>query len=144
MADEIVQLGGVPARKDVFTPLLPSFVHYISSRNYKRNQRGAETEEAYSERMALELEMKILELGPGNVMAWIAEPVAGGASMGIMPPPKGYFTAMEKVCKRYGVLMIFDEVMCGELYAYTAVAEGMSLVVSGHSPHWCRVRQKLK
>ena len=42
----------------------------------------------------------------------VAETVSG-ASMGCVPAPRGYFTAMKSVCDKYGALFILDEVMCG-------------------------------
>jgi adenosylmethionine-8-amino-7-oxononanoate aminotransferase len=66
----------------------------------------------YTDRLAQELEDKILELGPNTVAAFLAEPVVG-ATMGAVPPVAGYFAKMKAVCDRHGVLMILDEVMCG-------------------------------
>jgi adenosylmethionine-8-amino-7-oxononanoate aminotransferase len=45
-------------------------------------------------------------------MAFIAEPVVG-ATLGAVPPAPGYFKAIRRICDRYGVLLILDEVMCG-------------------------------
>lgn len=79
--------------------------------------------------MAGDLEAKILELGPENVSAFYAEPVVGTA-LGVMPPPKGYFPAINAVLKKYGILLVMDEVMCGAgrsgtLFAWESVAEGV-------------------
>ncbi len=73
--------------------------------------------------------MKILELGPSNVIGFFAEPVVG-AALGVMPPPRGYFPEIDAVVKKYGILLVMDEVMsgsgrCGELFAHDAVAEGV-------------------
>jgi len=59
-----------------------------------------------------EFERAILTLGPERVAAFIFEPVTGTAG-GAVPAPPGYARAMRRVCDRYGVLMISDEVMCG-------------------------------
>jgi adenosylmethionine-8-amino-7-oxononanoate aminotransferase len=58
------------------------------------------------------LERAILESGPGNVAAFIAEPV-GGSSTGASVPPPDYFARVRSVCDRYGVLFICDEVLTG-------------------------------
>src|SRR4029077_13017885 len=58
------------------------------------------------------LEAKILELGEGTVMAFVAETVVG-ATAGAVPPSKGYFKRIREICDRPGVLLILDEVMCG-------------------------------
>tara|TARA_R110002049_G_scaffold188402_2_gene356837 strand:+ start:45043 stop:46380 length:1338 start_codon:yes stop_codon:yes gene_type:complete len=58
------------------------------------------------------LEAKILEEGPGTVLAFIVEPV-GGASTGALVPPAGYMQRIREICTQYGVLLIHDEVMTG-------------------------------
>ncbi len=58
------------------------------------------------------LETAILQAGPENVSAFIAEPVVG-ASLAGAPAPPGYFQAVRDICTRHGVLFIADEVMCG-------------------------------
>ena len=61
---------------------------------------------------ATELEQTILELGPENVSAFIAEPVVGAAAPALTPPA-GYYEAIREVCDRYGVLWIADEIVTG-------------------------------
>ncbi|OKL43034.1 aminotransferase family protein [Pseudovibrio exalbescens] len=58
------------------------------------------------------LEEAILQEGPETVLAFMVEPV-GGASTGALPPPKGYMQRISEICRRYGVLLIHDEVMTG-------------------------------
>jgi len=58
------------------------------------------------------LEAQILAEGPETVMAFIVEPI-GGASTGALVPPMGYMQRIRKICDRYGVLLIHDEVMTG-------------------------------
>jgi adenosylmethionine-8-amino-7-oxononanoate aminotransferase len=62
--------------------------------------------------MADELEQEIQRLGPDTVAAFVAEPVVG-ATLGAVPPVKGYFQRIREICDRHGVLLILDEVMCG-------------------------------
>lgn len=59
-----------------------------------------------------DLERVILQVGPENVAAFIAEPVVG-ATLGAVPAPEGYFQRVRETCDRYGVLLIADEVMSG-------------------------------
>jgi L-2,4-diaminobutyrate transaminase len=70
-----------------------------------------ETEKEFSLRRAAELETLILREGPDSVGAFIAEPVLGTG--GIVPPPEGYWHEIQSVLKRYDVLLIADEVICG-------------------------------
>jgi adenosylmethionine-8-amino-7-oxononanoate aminotransferase len=80
---------------------------------YEYRDRGAgETPEQYGHRIADELDAAIRKLGPENVAAFIAEPVTG-ASLGAAPPVPGYLRRLREICDRHGVVLIFDEVMCG-------------------------------
>lgn len=58
------------------------------------------------------LEAQILAEGPDSVLAFIVEPI-GGASTGALVPPRGYMERVQEICRRYGVLLILDEVMTG-------------------------------
>src|SRR5262249_17857424 len=71
-----------------------------------------ETEAAYAERLAAELEHEIVRLGPPTVIAFIAETVAG-ATLGAVPPVEGYFRRVRGGGDRHGVLLILDEGVCG-------------------------------
>ncbi|MEO0545108.1 MAG: aspartate aminotransferase family protein [Pseudomonadota bacterium] len=104
--------GGNRWRRAQFEPMLSPSMHHVSECNAYRGKAPAETDEAYGDRLAAELEAKILELGPETVAAFVAEPVVG-ATMGAVPPVEGYFRKMKAVCERHGALMILDEVMCG-------------------------------
>ena len=117
------------AVENLYSPLFSDAVQHVDTPLYKRHSLAGETEEQYSARLGFELEAKILELGPENCMAFFAEPVQGSA-VGIMPPPRGYFPAIDAVLKKYGLLFVMDEVMsgagrCGEFFAHQAVAEGV-------------------
>ena len=74
--------------------------------------RDGETDAEYVARLAGELEAEFQRLGPGTVIAFIAETVVG-ATLGCAAPLPGYFPAMRAVCDRHGALLILDEVMCG-------------------------------
>jgi len=70
-----------------------------------------ETEEQFSQRRADELEALILEHDPDTVGAFIGEPVLGTG--GIVPPPRGYWAAIQRVLRKYDILLIVDEVITG-------------------------------
>jgi len=113
--------GGNMWRRGMFEPILLE-THHIAPCFAYRDRRDDEDEEAYGLRVANELEEKILELGPETVMSFIAEPVVG-ATLGAVAAVGGYFKRIREICDRHGVLLIFDEVMCGmgrtgTLYAY--------------------------
>lgn len=104
-------VGGRPWQRKAFAPLLIE-THHVSPVYEYRERRIDETPKAYGERLAVELEAKIAELGGENVIAFIAETVVG-ATMGAVPPVAGYFKRVREICDRHGILLILDEVMCG-------------------------------
>jgi putrescine aminotransferase len=57
------------------------------------------------------LEYKILELGADKVAAFIGEPVQGAG--GVIIPPATYWPEIQRICDKYGILLISDEVICG-------------------------------
>jgi adenosylmethionine-8-amino-7-oxononanoate aminotransferase len=103
--------GGNEWRRAQFKPLLVE-THHIDPCFPYRFRQPAETDEAYAARSAKALEEKIRELGPENVMAFVAETVVG-ATAGAVPPVADYFQRIRAICDRYGVLLVLDEVMCG-------------------------------
>lgn len=103
--------GGNEWRRSQFRPLLID-THHIDPCYAYRHRRPGEDDDAYAARAAQALEDKILELGPGTVMAFVAETVVG-ATAGAVPPVADYFKRIRAICDRHGVLLILDEVMCG-------------------------------
>lgn len=67
--------------------------------------------EEYGLLAARRLEAKILELGPERVAAFIGEPIMG--AIGVYIPPMTYWPEIERICRRYDVLLVADEVICG-------------------------------
>lgn len=79
--------------------------------HYWKFGRAGETEAAFAERMARELEEIILREGPETVGGFFAEPLQGAG--GVIPPPAGYFKRVQAICKKYEILFVADEVICG-------------------------------
>jgi len=104
--------GGNIGRRAVFEPLLLGAMHHVSPCFAYRGQGADESEAQYGQRVANELEAKILELGPDTVAAFVAETVVG-STLGCVTAVPGYFRRVREICDRYGVLLILDEVMCG-------------------------------
>jgi putrescine---pyruvate transaminase len=67
--------------------------------------------EEYGLVAARRLEAKILELGPERVAAFIGEPIMG--AIGVYIPPMSYWPEIERICRKYDVLLVADEVICG-------------------------------
>ncbi|MCY1192407.1 putative aminotransferase [compost metagenome] len=104
-------IGGNAWRREPFLPLLVQ-AHHVSPCFAYRERLHGETDSAYAQRLADELEAKILELGPDTVAAFVAETVVG-ATAGAVPPVADYFKRIRAVCDKYGVLLVLDEVMSG-------------------------------
>jgi putrescine aminotransferase len=92
--------GGLP---------LPDFHHVMPP--YAFEYGAGEDPEAFGQRAAECLEEKILELGAGNVAAFVGEPVMGAG--GVIVPPPGYWQSVQQICRRHDVLIVADEVICG-------------------------------
>ncbi len=105
-----VSLSGKPdMHRDFNLPFEP-FRHTDFPCYYLEHQDG-ETEDDFATRMADNLEALILEEGPETVGAFFAEPIMG-AGGGIIPPPT-YYEKIQAVLKKYDVLLVADEVICG-------------------------------
>ncbi len=104
-------IGGNAWRREPFLPLLIE-AHHVSPCYAYRDQLAGETDEAYAQRLADELEQKIVELGAENVAAFVAETVVG-ATAGAVPPVRTYLKKIRAVCDKHGVLLILDEIMSG-------------------------------
>jgi adenosylmethionine-8-amino-7-oxononanoate aminotransferase len=106
-----LSIGHHAARRAGYDPMLMSVRHIAPCYAYRGREQG-EAERAYGRRVADELEAAILDIGPENVAAFIAETVVG-ATAGAVAAVPGYFKRVREICDRYGVLLILDEVMCG-------------------------------
>lgn len=103
-------LSGKPDMHVDFNLPLPQFRHTLNPHFY-RNQLEGETPEEFATRLANALEAMILEEGPDTVAAFFAEPVMGAG--GVIVPPPTYFEKIQAVLKKYDVLFVADEVICG-------------------------------
>ncbi|MGU3779584.1 aspartate aminotransferase family protein [Burkholderia metallica] len=120
-------IGGNAWRREPFLPLLIE-AHHVSPCYAYRDQQAGETDEAYAQRLADELERKIVELGAENVAAFVAETVVG-ATAGAVPPVRTYLKKIRAVCDQYGVLLILDEIMSGmgrTGYLYACEEDGVA------------------
>ena len=102
-------LGGMTAMHAQADLPLPGFVHIIPPYWYGLSEDM--TPDEFGLFAARKLEEKILELGADKVGAFIAEPIQGAG--GVLIPPKTYFPEIQRICRKYDVLLIADEVICG-------------------------------
>ncbi|XHH31023.1 aspartate aminotransferase family protein [Xanthomonas euroxanthea] len=85
-------------------------IHHIAP-PYHFGDGGDMDPEAYGLLAARRLEDRILQLGPEHVAAFIGEPIMG--AIGVYIPPRSYWPEIERICRRYDVLLVADEVICG-------------------------------
>lgn len=100
---------GLAKHKELFGPLVPGFIH-IDAPDPFEGPYGPEDPEAGAKYAAL-LEERILAEGPETVAAFLAEPILGVG--GIIVPPDDYFRHIRRICDKYGILLMVDEVMTG-------------------------------
>ena len=86
-------------------------VRFLSCPHHWREAAAGESEIAFSLRLADELDRTIRNTGPEFIAGFFAEPVLGAG--GVIPPPRGYFEAIQPVLRRYNIPLIADEVICG-------------------------------
>lgn len=91
--------------------LCPGF-HHVSPCFYSRDHLEDESEEAYSTRLVAEVSDLIASLGGDTVAAIMLETV-GGATLGAVPALPSYLKGLRSLCDKHGILLLFDEVMCG-------------------------------
>src|ERR1700736_4628482 len=105
-----LSISGFAQRRRAFEGSLLD-VTFVSAANTYRLPDGVSGEDLV-DHLAAELERPIVSLGPQCVAAFVFEPIVGAAG-GVVPAPDGYARAIQAVCRKYDVLMIADEVMCG-------------------------------
>jgi 4-aminobutyrate---pyruvate transaminase len=103
-------LTGLPPNHIAFDLPIANIRHADCPHHWRFGKPG-ESEEDFATRMAESLEGQILREGPDTVAAFIAEPVMGAG--GVIVPPKTYFEKIQPVLRKYDVLLIADEVICG-------------------------------
>jgi adenosylmethionine-8-amino-7-oxononanoate aminotransferase len=103
-------VSGKPSMREPFAPMFHDMPHIESPYCY-RCPFGV-TYPACDLACARQLETEILHQGPERVAGFIAEPV-GGATLGAIVPPDGYWPLIREICDRYRVLLLADEVLTG-------------------------------
>ena len=110
MTNGALSVSGFAKRRSGYEPYLHEFGHIAPAYCY-RCWFGKECGSCNFE-CAQALENEIMEQGPDTVAAFIMEPVSG-MSLCAATPPEGYFKEIRRICTKYDVLLMVDEVMCG-------------------------------
>ena len=102
-------LGGMSGMHKQGAPLMPGVERIRQP--YWYGEGGDLSEEEFGLACAKALEDKILEVGPDNVACFVGEPIQGAG--GVIIPPSTYWPEIQRICKKYDVLLAADEVICG-------------------------------
>ena len=106
-----VSVGGMTPNRKVFsTALLPGVDHLPHTHNLEHNA-FSKGQPSWGAHLAEDLERLVALHDASNIAAVIVEPVAG--STGVLVPPQGYLQKLREICTKYGILLIFDEVITG-------------------------------
>jgi len=103
-------LTGLPHNHALFDLPIPNVLH-THCPHYYRGALPGESEAEFVTRITDDLEQMILDEGPDTVAAFIAEPINGAG--GVVIPPEGYFARVQSILRKYDILFIVDEVICG-------------------------------
>jgi beta-alanine--pyruvate transaminase len=105
-----ISVGGMPNNRKYFGGLLAGVDHLPHTYN-REEQAFTKGEPEWGAHLADELERIVALHDASTIAAVIVEPMAG--STGVLPPPKGYLQRLRAICDKYGILLIFDEVITG-------------------------------
>jgi len=129
-------LTGLPTNHADFDLPIAGVVHTECPHYYRYGAEG-ESEEEFAARLAAQLEELILREDPETVAAFIAEPVMGAG--GVVVPPPTYFPNIMKVCEKYDLVMIADEVITG----FGRLGRMFGSEVVGYRPHAISIAKAL-
>jgi beta-alanine--pyruvate transaminase len=105
-----ISVGGMVANRRMFGPLLAGVDHLPHTYN-RTEQAFSRGEPEWGAHLADDLERIVALHDASTIAAVIVEPMSG--STGVLPPPKGYLKRLRQICDKYGLLLIFDEVITG-------------------------------
>ena len=105
-----ISVGGIVGNRKMFGTLLAGVDHLPATYN-REHQAFTKGDPEWGAHLADELERIVALHDASTIAAVIVEPMAG--STGVLPPPKGYLKRLRAICDKYGILLIFDEVITG-------------------------------
>lgn len=103
-------LTSLPGNHASFDLIVPNVLR-LTCPHYWREGLPGESEEQFATRLAEELEATILAEGPETIAAFFGEPVQGAG--GVIVPARTYWEKVQKILRKYDILLVADEVICG-------------------------------
>jgi beta-alanine--pyruvate transaminase len=104
-----VSLSGMVNNRRKFGPSLPGIAHMRHT--HLKENAFTPGEGAHGVELAEDLQRFVALYGAENIAACFVEPIAG--STGCLVPPRGYLKRLREICDQHGILLVFDEVICG-------------------------------
>jgi len=105
-----ISVGGIAGNRKSFGQALGAIDHLRHTHDLSKNAFTRGMPEHGAD-LADDLERLVQLHDASTIAAVIVEPVAG--STGVLIPPKGYLERLRAICDRHGILLVFDEVICG-------------------------------
>jgi beta-alanine--pyruvate transaminase len=104
-----VALSGMVKNRQAFGPGVPGIVHMRHT--WRPESRFTKGQPEHGAELAEDLQRIAATFGADNIAACFVEPIAG--STGVLVPPMGYLERLRQICDQHGILLVFDEVICG-------------------------------
>ena len=104
-------LGGMSGMHEQGGLPIPDIVHIEQPFWFELGRTSGLSRDHFGVKAAGWLETKILEIGAEKVAAFIGEPIQGAG--GVIIPPDTYWPEIQRICDKYGILLVSDEVICG-------------------------------
>ena len=106
-----ISVGGMVANRKMFAPLMVPGVDHLPHTHNLKEMAFSRGQPAWGAHLADELERLVALHDASTIAAVIVEPMQG--SVGVVVPPQGYLQRLREICDKHGILLIFDEVICG-------------------------------
>jgi beta-alanine--pyruvate transaminase len=106
-----ISVGGMVANRKMFAPMMIPGVDHLPHTHNLAEMAFSRGQPAWGAHLADDLERLVALHDASTIAAVIVEPMQG--SVGVIIPPQGYLDRLREICTRHGILLIFDEVICG-------------------------------
>jgi len=106
-----IAVGGMVANRKMWPAAMLAGVDHLPHTHNLKEMAFSKGEPEWGGHLAEELERLVALHDASTIAAVIVEPVQG--SGGVIVPPKGYLKRLREICTKHGILLIFDEVICG-------------------------------